>query len=86
MMIRFSLALVPLLAASVAHPARGADERVPRIEPGQFEKLRELSRPKPGGYADVPWMTDLWAARKKAAAEGKPILIWVGDGHPLGWT
>jgi hypothetical protein len=31
-------------------------------------------------------MTSLWEARKKAAAEGKPILLWVGDGNPLGWT
>ena len=52
----------------------------------QFDKLRALIKPKPGGYDDVAWMTDLWEARKKAAAEGKPLLVWVGDGHPLGWT
>jgi hypothetical protein len=48
--------------------------------------LRALIKPKPGGFDDLPWMTDLWEARKKAAAEGKPLLVWVGDGHPLGWT
>jgi len=52
----------------------------------QFNKLRALIKPRPGGYDDIPWMTDLWEARKKAAAEGKPLLVWVGDGHPLGWT
>jgi RNA polymerase sigma factor (sigma-70 family) len=57
-----------------------------RIQPDQFSKLQEMIKPKPGGFAEVPWMTDLWAARKKAAAEGKPLLVWVGDGHPLGWT
>ena len=56
------------------------------IVPDQFEKLRALIRPKPGGFDDLPWMTDLWEARKKAADEGKPLLVWVGDGHPLGWT
>jgi hypothetical protein len=56
------------------------------IPADQFDKLRALVKPKPGGYDDIPWMTDLWEARKKAAAEGKPLLVWVGDGHPLGWT
>jgi hypothetical protein len=52
----------------------------------QFDKIRSLIKPKPGGFDDIAWMTDLWEARKKAAAEGKPLLVWVGDGHPLGWT
>jgi len=56
------------------------------ISPDKFDKLRALIKPKPGGFDDIPWMTDLWEARKKAAAEGKPLLVWVGDGHPLGWT
>ena len=56
------------------------------IPDDKFDKLRALIKPKPGGFHDIPWMTDLWEARKKAAAEGKPLLVWVGDGHPLGWT
>jgi hypothetical protein len=31
-------------------------------------------------------MSSLWEARRKAAAEGKPILLWEMDGHPLGCT
>ena len=73
-------------AAPAQSAARAAEKAVPEISPAQFAKLRELIRPKPGGFDDVRWLTDLWEARKKAAAEGKPILIWVGDGHPLGWT
>src|SRR5262245_11104380 len=56
------------------------------ISANQFDKLRALIKPRPGGFDDITWMTDLWQARKKAAAEGKPLLVWVGDGHPLGWT
>jgi hypothetical protein len=63
----------------VVEPAKG-------IPADQFQNLNALIKPKPGGFADVPWMTSLWEARRKAAAEGKPILIWVGDGHPLGFT
>jgi hypothetical protein len=72
--------------AEVSPPASSIKKTVTGIQPEQFEKLQAMIKPKPGGFADVPWMTDLWAARKKAAAEGKPLLVWVGDGHPLGWT
>src|SRR5262245_30500254 len=75
--------LLPGLAEVVSQQPEVA---LPKISPDQFAKLRDLIRPKAGGFDDVPWMTDLWQARQKAAAEGKPILIWVGDGHPLGWT
>src|SRR5262245_33226051 len=33
---------------------------------------------------DIPWMTDLWKARQKAAAEGKPLLIFSTTCGPLG--
>jgi hypothetical protein len=82
------------LVGGTLHPVGGAQDAkpgpaatgVPDIAPEQFSTLRELIKPKPGGFDDVRWMTDLWEARKKAAAEGRPLLIWVGDGHPLGWT
>ncbi len=35
-------------------------------------------------YTQIPWRTSLWAARREAAAAGKPILLWEMDGHPLG--
>ena len=63
-----------------------AKETTTILSADQFDTLRVLIKPEPGGFDDVPWMTDLWEARKKAAAEGKPLLVWVGDGHPLGWT
>jgi hypothetical protein len=78
--------LLTELVAQDAGLAGPAEKTVPEIAPEQFTKLRELIKPKPGGFDDIRWMTDLWAARQKAAAEGKPLLIWVGDGHPLGWT
>jgi hypothetical protein len=53
-----------------------------------FESLRTLIKPHAGEdkWAEIPWLTDLWEARKRAAAEGKPILLWEMDGHPLGCT
>ena len=73
-----------LLGALVSRT--GGADTPDRLSADLFDRLRALIKPKPGGFDDLPWMTDLWEARKKAAAEGKPLLVWVGDGHPLGWT
>ena len=56
------------------------------IAPQQFAKLHSLIKPQAGEekWSAIPWLTDLWEARQKAAAEGKPILLWEMDGHPLG--
>ncbi len=85
-------AMIALLMAwsggpAVAADTEGSSKPLPAQNlAGQFDELRSLIKPKPGGFDDVPWMMDLWEARKKAAEEGKPLLVWVGDGHPLGWT
>ena len=74
--------LACVLLVSIAPFAAAAEP----INPKDFGKIHALIRP---GAADekwneVPWMSSLWEARKKAAAEGKPILLWEMDGHPLG--
>ena len=58
------------------------------IPASQFNHLRAVIKPRPDEqkWLQVPWQGSLWAARKKAAAEGKPILLWEMDGNPLGCT
>ena len=58
------------------------------IRPDQFDKLRALIKPddREDRWAQIPWLTDLWQARKLASQQGKPILLWEMDGHPLGCT
>ena len=67
-----ALLLVSLLAAE---PDRSAGLR-DAVCPAATEDL----------WATIPWGIDLWAARERAAKEGKPILLWEMDGHPLGCT
>jgi hypothetical protein len=76
--------LTALVTLTLTASGRAADP----IPPDQFVKLHSLIKPQAGEekWQQVPWMIDLWAARKKAAAEGKPILLWEMDGHPLGCT
>jgi len=77
-------ALVILTASILVVPGKGAEPGP--IAPAQFERLRTQIKPDPGGFEDIPWMTNLWEARRKAAAEGKPMYVWSGGGPPCGFT
>jgi hypothetical protein len=77
--------LVCGLAWLAAGPTAPAAEP---IRPDQFAKLQALIAPDRGedAWAKIPWLTDLTQARRVAAGQGKPILLWEMDGHPLGCT
>ncbi len=71
-----------ILAVAFTVPLSAAEP----IRPAQFQALRAVIRPAldEEKYLQIPWMTDLWQARERAAKDGKPILLWEMDGHPLG--
>jgi hypothetical protein len=58
----------------------------PLLADADVLQLRKVIRPAEGEdpFDTIPWETSLWDARVKAAAAGKPILLWEMDGHPLG--
>jgi hypothetical protein len=70
-----SVLLLPMAAAVHAQDGIPAD---------RFNQLRDLIRPQPGEsrWREIDWLTSLHEARVKAAAEGKPILLWSGGGAP----
>jgi hypothetical protein len=80
MMMRMA-ALIVVVAASIGPVA---------LSPDTFDALQALIRPQPGEFAwydEIPWLTSIQEAREKAAAEGKPILVWCSaDGQPCGAT
>ena len=57
-----------------------------RAHAAAVRNIQALIKPAAGEekWEQIPWMASLWQARIKAAAEGKPILLWEMDGHPLG--
>jgi hypothetical protein len=81
-MIRRSLPFLFLTCLAFTTSAPAAEP----IKEGDFAKLHGLIRPQTGEekWQEIPWLADLWDARRKAADEGKPILLWEMDGHPLG--
>jgi hypothetical protein len=57
------------------------------IPPEQFEYLHRLIKPQAdeSKWAKVPWLTNLDEARRRAAAQDKPLLLWrAGGGDVLG--
>jgi hypothetical protein len=73
-----------LLVGSAATRSGEPDDRLKPTRQ-DFVGFQAFLRPRPEEekWLQIPWLTDLWEARKKAAAEGKPILLWEMDGSPM---
>jgi hypothetical protein len=79
-----ALALSAMLGLS---RVRAAEPGPAPIPPEKFAAIHELIKPQAGEsrWREIPWLTSIWEARKKAAAEGKPIFIIYGGGAaPIG--
>lgn len=66
--------------------ALSSQVEIPRED---FPRLYESIKPQPGEspWRRIPWMTNIRAARARAVAEDKPIVIFTAaDGSPLGRT
>jgi len=77
--------LLSLFAVAVLAAHAGAADP---IAADKLAELQKVIRPSSGEdkWASIPWHVSLWEARKEAAKQGKPILLWEMDGHPLGCT
>lgn len=64
----------PILAQPTHLKLDDLDQHLKQIKPTWNES----------GWSQVPWIMDLNAARKKAAAEGKPLYVWSMSAEPLG--
>ncbi|MEX0704760.1 MAG: hypothetical protein WD069_21865 [Planctomycetales bacterium] len=53
-----------------------------RLSAAETEKLHQFLRPQPGEsrWMELDWYPNVWEARQKAAAEGKPLFLWAGSG------
>jgi hypothetical protein len=53
-----------------------------KLNADTFTQLRKQIRPQPGEsrWMDIPWLIDVHEARRKAAAEGKPLFVYSGGG------
>ena len=69
--------------------ARSAVAAAPEIIEADFHRLHALIQPCEGEspWREIDWLTNVTAARQKAIAENKPLVIFTAaDGSPLGRT
>ena len=76
------MVMIVLLAPAGIHAQEKDPPEPAAIPVERFAKLHTLIKPQPGElrFHEIPWLIDVWEARKKAAKEGKPILVWSGAG------
>ena len=88
-----TLGLLFLTASSLLAQPAGTKDRTPvkeQLTPSTFSKFQALIRPQAHEWRhlQVRWLTDIGAARKKAAAEDKPLIVLrtggAGYNDPLG--
>jgi hypothetical protein len=61
---------------------------LPEIPVEDFARLLAVIKPQPGGpWREIPWLTNVTEARRKAVAEDKPLVIFTAaDGSSLSRT
>ena len=64
-------------------------DRLLEIPADDFQRLYNSIKPQPGEspWREIPWVTDITEARRRAIAEDKPLVVFTAaDGSPLGRT
>lgn len=74
---------VALLGAAGTRDARGQDAASGPLEQ-QIQSL--LPTESEQAFREIPWRLNLMEARAAAAAQGRPIFLWIMNGHPFGCT
>ena len=77
-----------LVLSTAATPGRGGDA-IPPLTPDDLGPLLATVKPQKGEspWREIPWLTNVTEARRKASAEDKPLVIFTAaDGSPLSRT
>jgi hypothetical protein len=77
--------LLAAMVATVLCPPRQAiaqEKQARELVAAEFDKLHQMIKPQAGEsrWMEITWYPNVWEARQKAAAEGKPLFLWAGSG------
>lgn len=77
-----------LAALAMCAAALAGEPYVPELTPETYAAWRDRIIPTPDelAYREIPWRSSLREGVLAARREGRPILLWAMDGHPLGGT
>lgn len=61
---------------------------LPALEVSELAAWRAHIRPQAEevAYESIPWLSEFSEGLQAASDEGKPLLFWAMNGHPLGTT
>ena len=89
-MLGLPLCLLSLLVATPAQDPAEVARKLPQpgLRPMDLPRWREHLRPSSAERIpdSIPWIADIAVGLERADAEGKPLLFWAMNGHPLGCT
>lgn len=80
-MKRCRIVMVAALAGLLSAGQLRAEE--PQLgDAAGFAAFHELVKPQPGEarWMEIDWYPNVWEARQRAAAEGKPLFLMAGSG------
>jgi hypothetical protein len=82
------ISLAGLLMGGFAFSQDGGQRAAPFLDDENFAVWRERIQTQDEDLAweQLPWLTTYHEGLERAAVEGKPLLLWVMNGHPLGCT
>ena len=88
MIRRMYLSFAWVVIAGVAFPQGETADRDVGLTDVDFAALRDRIRATESelSWEDLPWLTSYHDGLQKAAEEGRPLLLWVMNGHPLACT
>ncbi len=86
MVLGFLVTTTLWLAPQDAEPILLPD--MPELSVPLFDRWRDYITPSEEelSFESIAWMVDFASGLKRAAEEGKPLLFWAMNGHPLGCT
>jgi len=82
------LALAGLMLSGLVPAQDGAVPTEPALDDAGFATWRDRIRITDAELAweQLPWYVTYNEGLQRAGVEGKPLLLWVMNGHPLGCT
>ena len=82
------LTLASLVLSGVLMGQDGAAPARAPLDDAEFSTWREriLITDAELGWEHLPWYVTYHEGLEQAGVEGKPLLLWVMNGHPLGCT
>lgn len=90
-----AIGVVSMCLAPMQAQTRGVDPaevnaggETPTLTTATYGQWRDYLQPgeDEARWLEIPWRGSFWEGVQDAQIEGKPVLLWAMNGHPMGCT